>query len=85
MEEKICIECLIDTGRIIINFSSRNLLRKICGVCGGIAEYFNIDETLVRLEAALIMLASGVIPFVIVYFIAAIIIPEAPETYEPHA
>lgn len=23
--------------------------RKICGVCGGIAEYFNIDSTLVRL------------------------------------
>lgn len=23
--------------------------RKICGVCGGIAEYFNVDSTLVRL------------------------------------
>ena len=59
--------------------------RMVSGICGGIAEYFNIDETLVRLAAALIMLASGVIPFVIVYFITAIIIPEAPEPYEPHA
>ncbi|NLA07793.1 MAG: PspC domain-containing protein [Firmicutes bacterium] len=59
--------------------------RMVSGICGGIAEYLNIDETLVRLAAALIMLVSGVIPFVIVYFIAAIIIPEAPETYEPHA
>ena len=27
--------------------------RKICGVCGGIAEYFNIDSTLVRLGVVL--------------------------------
>ena len=28
--------------------------RKICGVCGGIAEYFNIDSTLVRLGVVLL-------------------------------
>ena len=30
--------------------------RKICGVCGGIAEYFNIDSTLVRLGVVLLSL-----------------------------
>ncbi len=29
--------------------------RKICGVCGGIAEYFNIDSTLVRLRGIVIV------------------------------
>ena len=47
--------------------------RKICGVCGGIAEYFNIDPTLIRLLWALVALTgSGIL----LYIIAAIIIPE---------
>lgn len=50
--------------------------RKICGVCGGIAEYFNIDSTLVRLGVVLLScLASGT--GVLAYIIAAIVMPEA--------
>ena len=50
--------------------------RKICGVCGGIAEYFNIDSTLVRLGVVLLScLAFGA--GVIAYIIAAIVMPEA--------
>ena len=45
--------------------------RKICGVCGGIAEYFNIDSTLVLLSC----LAFGT--GVLAYIIAAIVMPEA--------
>lgn len=49
--------------------------RMICGVCAGVAEYFNVDVTLVRVVWALATLAgaSGIIG----YIIAAIIIPEA--------
>lgn len=49
--------------------------RKLCGVCGGIAEYFGIDSTIVRLALVLLTLLgfSGII----VYIIAAIIMPEA--------
>ena len=50
--------------------------RMISGVCGGIAEYFNIDPTLVRL-ALVAFCADGGSGF-IVYLIAAIIIPESP-------
>ena len=50
--------------------------RKICGVCGGIAEYFNIDSTLVRLGVVLLSsLAFGT--GVLAYIIAAIVMPEA--------
>lgn len=35
-------------------FRSRND-RMLCGVCGGIAEYFNIDPTLIRLLVAILL------------------------------
>lgn len=48
--------------------------RKICGVCGGIAEYLNVDSTVIRLLAVLLLCTgSGLIA----YIVAAIIMPEA--------
>ena len=49
--------------------------RMICGVCGGIAKYFNIDPTLVRLAFVLISMGAG--SGVLAYIVAAIIIPDA--------
>ncbi len=49
--------------------------RMLCGVCGGIGEYLNIDPTLVRLIWAMCSLASVGMGFVL-YFIAAVVIPE---------
>ena len=55
--------------------------KKLAGVCGGLGEYFNIDPTLVRLGfVALSILAGGGL---IAYIIAAIIVPVAPEGYDP--
>lgn len=45
----------------------------ICGVCGGIAEYFNIDPTLVRLGWVLFSFMGG--SGILAYIVAAIIIP----------
>ena len=53
--------------------------RMICGVCGGIAKYFNIDPTLVRLAFVLISMGAG--SGVLAYIVAAIIIPDDPEGY----
>lgn len=50
--------------------------RVICGVCGGIGEYFNIDPTIVRLILILLICGAGF--GVLAYIIAAIIIPEQP-------
>ena len=53
--------------------------RKISGVCGGIAEHFGIDSTLVRLGwAAITLFACGT--GIIAYIIAALIIPEPENT-----
>ncbi len=48
--------------------------KKLCGVCGGLAEYFNIDPTLVRLLWILVSLAGGA--GLLAYIIAAIVMPE---------
>lgn len=51
--------------------------KKLCGVCGGIAEYFNIDSTLIRLIWAIAVLCYGT--GILAYIIAAIILPSYPE------
>lgn len=51
-----------------------NREKKICGVCGGIGEYFNIDPTVVRLAWVLLFFAFGV--GIIAYIIAALVMPE---------
>lgn len=48
----------------------------ICGVCGGLAEYFDVDPTLVRIGAALIC-CSGY--GIVAYIVAAVIMPEKVE------
>ncbi len=48
------------------------------GVCGGIAEYLNVDETLVRLGVALLTVSTAIIPGVLFYLAAAVIMPENP-------
>ncbi len=49
--------------------------RKLCGVCGGLAEYLNLDPTIIRLIWALLVLAAGT--GLLAYLIAALIMPEA--------
>ncbi len=50
--------------------------KKIFGVCGGIAEYFDADPTVVRLLWVIATLITGIVFGVVVYLIAAIIIPK---------
>ena len=50
--------------------------KKICGVCGGLGEYFNIDPTLVRLAWVVLALCAG--SGLLAYIVAAIVIPEKP-------
>ena len=45
----------------------------ICGVCGGIAEYFDIDPTLVRLAWIVLSMFGG--SGILSYIVAAIVIP----------
>lgn len=49
--------------------------KMISGVLGGIAEYFDIDVTIVRLAYVLITLLSAAFPGIILYIIAIFVIP----------
>ena len=48
--------------------------RVLCGVCGGIGEYFNIDPTIIRLICVLFVFGVG--SGLLAYIVAAIIMPE---------
>lgn len=50
--------------------------KKIAGVCGGIAEYFSIDSTLVRLVFVLLAFVFGATVWA--YIIACFVIPKKP-------
>jgi phage shock protein C len=52
--------------------------RMIAGVCGGLAEYFNIDPVIVRLIALLLLLPGG-LPGLLPYFILWVVVPKKPE------
>ncbi len=51
----------------------------LCGVCGGIARYFNIDSTVVRVATVLLVAFAGLSLWV--YVIAALIIPTQSSLY----
>lgn len=52
--------------------------RKVDGVCAGIAEFLEIDPTIVRVIYALITLFSAGIGGIAVYIILAVVMPRRP-------
>lgn len=62
------------------NTTKKRLMRSkngmIAGVCGGIADYLNMDATIVRILYVLLSLLSAAFPGTIVYFILWLVIPK---------
>jgi len=52
--------------------------KKLAGVCGGLAEYLDVDPTVARLLVVVLDLLTGVIPGLVVYLIAWMIMPRKP-------
>ena len=63
-------------------YKSRND-KKLEGVCAGVANYFNLDPTLVRAVYALVTIFSAGIPGVIAYIVLAAIMPVEPYDQMP--
>ena len=57
-----------------------NTDRKICGVCGGIAEYLNTDATIIRLAFLIVCAMGG--SGLLAYLIAAMVMPEGKKAEE---
>lgn len=49
--------------------------KMIAGVCAGVAEYFNVDPTLVRVGYAALAVFSAGFPGLLLYIILALIMP----------
>ncbi len=47
--------------------------RKLCGVCGGVAEYLNLDPSVVRILWAVLSVPYGI--GILLYFVAAFVLP----------
>ena len=56
-----------------------NANKMVAGVCGGLAEYLNMDATIVRLIWALLIFCAGT--GLLAYIVCALVIPEKPTDY----
>ena len=55
---------------------TRSTNKILAGVCGGIAEYFDVDPTIIRICYAALSLLSAAFPGLILYIIMMLIMPE---------
>ncbi|MDP2339993.1 MAG: PspC domain-containing protein [Deltaproteobacteria bacterium] len=65
--------------------SSKKLVRSdkqrmFLGVCGGIAEYFDVDPTVVRVAWVVVSIVSAAVPGILLYLVLAALMPRASET-----
>ena len=71
---------LISLKKVILRVVMKKLYRSkhdkmIAGICGGLGDYFNLDATIIRLIMIFICIFTGIIPLILAYFIATLIIP----------
>lgn len=59
------------------NKLTKSIDKKVSGVCGGLAEYFGIDPTLVRVGYFALTFLTSWFPGIIIYLLLAITLPKA--------
>lgn len=52
--------------------------RMVAGICGGFAEYFQLDPSLVRIGIILVCLITAIFPVCVIYGVMWFVIPEKP-------
>ena len=52
----------------------------LAGLLGGLGDYFDIDPIILRLAYVLIAFITGIVPGLLVYFIAILVVPKQPKT-----
>jgi phage shock protein C len=51
--------------------------RMIAGVCGGIAEYLEVDPTVIRVLYVIVSILTGIVPGILAYIILMFVVPRA--------
>jgi phage shock protein C len=59
--------------------------RVFTGLCGGMADHFDLDPSLVRLAWVVLDILTGIFPLLVVYIIMAMVVPEEPPVGAPGA
>jgi phage shock protein C len=49
------------------------------GVCGGLGEFFDVDPVAIRLVWLLLIIFSGIVPGLVAYVLAALLVPKRPK------
>ncbi len=76
---KECAKIVLGAGKSGTKHKSLYRSRKdnlICGVCRGLADYFEIDPVLMRVIVVLVTVFTGIVPGIIVYFILCAVVPK---------
>ncbi|MBR5069249.1 MAG: PspC domain-containing protein [Bacteroidales bacterium] len=55
---------------------TKSIDKKVCGVCGGLAEYFDLDPTLVRVVYFALTFLTSWFPGIIMYFLLVLAMPK---------
>ena len=55
--------------------------KKVAGFCGGLGQFLKIDPTIIRLILVMVCIFTGVLPVLILYIVAWMLIPLGPPTY----
>ena len=58
---------------------TRGADKKIAGVCSGIAEYFGVDPTVIRIAYVILTFFSAGFPGLLLYLILMLLMPEKPQ------
>lgn len=64
---------------------TRSRDKMLAGVCGGIAEYFQVDPTLVRVGYVLVSILSAAFPGLLAYIILMLVMPQPDSSVPPAA
>ncbi len=55
--------------------------KRLCGLCAGVGNYFNIDPTFIRISFVFLSLITALFPVFVIYLIASLVVPQAPVDY----
>lgn len=55
--------------------------KRLCGLCAGVGNYFNIDPTFIRITFVFLSLITALFPVFVIYLIMSLVVPQAPVDY----
>ncbi len=55
--------------------------KKLCGLCAGVSNYFNLDPTFIRIGITFLTFITALFPMLVIYLVMSLVVPQAPDDY----